>query len=66
MVERFHRVVHGSIAHYIDRTGRNWGLCIYVNTLMEDNARVEHTPSTVLFGRLVDGDVVDSVLTSRK
>jgi hypothetical protein len=58
-VERLHRVGHGSIAHYIDPTGRNWGLFIYVNTLMEENARIEHTPSTVLVGRLVDGDVVD-------
>jgi len=27
---------------------------------MEENTRVEHTPSTVLVGHLVDGDVVDS------
>jgi hypothetical protein len=66
MVEIFHTVRHGSIAHYIDPTGRNWGLCIYVNTLMEENAQSEHTPSTVLVGRLVDGDVVDNVLTSCK
>jgi hypothetical protein len=66
MVVRFHRVHHGSIAHYRDPTDRNWTLCIYVNTLMEENARIEHTPSTVMVGRLVDGDVVDSVLTSCK
>ena len=26
---------------------------------MKENARVEHNPSTVLVGHLVDGDVVD-------
>jgi NAD(P)H-nitrite reductase large subunit len=35
-------------------------LCTYVNTLMEENARVEHTSSTVLVSHLADSDVVNS------
>ena len=66
MIERFLRVLHDSLGHYIDSTDTNWELCTYVNTLMEKNARVAHTPSTVLVGHLVDGDVVYRCLTSRK
>ena len=28
MVERFHRVLHDSIAHYIDSTGTNWDVVL--------------------------------------
>jgi len=49
-----------TIAHYIDCTGTNWELCTYVNTLMEENTRFEHAPSTVLVNHLVDGDIVYS------
>jgi predicted cupin superfamily sugar epimerase len=28
MVERFHRVLHNSIAHYIDSTGANWDVVL--------------------------------------
>jgi len=28
MVERFHRVLHDSIAHYIDSTGKNWDVVL--------------------------------------
>jgi transposase InsO family protein len=28
MVESFHRVLHGSIAHYIDSTGTNWNVVL--------------------------------------
>jgi hypothetical protein len=34
--------------------------CTNVNTLMEENARVEHAPSNVLVNHLADGDVVDN------
>ena len=55
-----------TIAHYIDSTGTNWELYTYVNTLVEENVRVEHTPTTVLVGHLVDSDVVYSCFETQR
>ena len=42
MVERCHRVLYGSIAHYIDSTGTNWDIVLPFLWLTEQHRTVRH------------------------
>jgi len=53
MVERFHRVLHDSIAHYIDSTGMNWEVVLpfFMAFTATPHSTTQYSPFCLLHGR---------------
>jgi len=53
VVERFHRVLHDSIAHYIDSTGTNWDavLPFFMAYRATEHSTTQYSPFYLLHGR---------------